>query len=74
MKGYGNVVVIKHSGEISTVYAHNSVILVKMGDRVKMGQVISRVGQTGWATGPHLHFEVRMRGVPENPLAYLPRT
>lgn len=74
MKGYGNVVVLKHAWEISTVYAHNSVILVKMGERVKKGQIIARVGKTGWATGPHLHFEVRMRGVPENPLAYLPRT
>lgn len=74
MRGYGNVVVLKHADEVSTVYAHNSVILVRMGDRVKKGQIISRVGKTGWATGPHLHFEVRVRGVPENPMAYLPRT
>jgi hypothetical protein len=74
MKGYGKVVVLKHSDDLSTVYAHNSANLVRMGDRVKKGQVIARVGQTGWATGPHLHFEVRKRGVPEDPLVYLPET
>lgn len=72
MRGYGKVVVIKHASELSTVYAHNSKLLVRMGERVEQGQVIARVGQTGWATGPHLHFEVRRRGVPENPLDFLP--
>jgi hypothetical protein len=72
MKGYGKVVVIKHASELSTVYAHNSKLLVRMGERVKQGQVIARVGQTGWATGPHLHFEVRRRGVPEDPMDFLP--
>lgn len=72
MKGYGKVVVIKHSEELSTVYAHNSANLVRMGDNVKQGQVIARVGETGWATGPHVHFEVRKRGVPKDPLMYLP--
>lgn len=73
MKGYGKVVVIKHSEELSTVYAHNSANLVRMGDNVKKGQVIARVGETGWATGPHVHFEVRKRGVPKDPLVYLPK-
>jgi murein DD-endopeptidase MepM/ murein hydrolase activator NlpD len=72
MKGYGKVVVVKHASELSTVYAHNSKLLVRMGERVKQGQVIARVGQTGWATGPHLHFEVRRRGVPEDPMDFLP--
>ncbi|MDF1536775.1 MAG: LysM peptidoglycan-binding domain-containing M23 family metallopeptidase [bacterium] len=71
MKGYGKVVVIKHASELSTVYAHNSKLLVRMGERVEQGQVIARVGQTGWATGPHLHFEVRRRGVPEDPMDFL---
>ena len=72
MRGYGKVVVIKHASELSTVYAHNSKLLVRMGERVKQGQMIARVGQTGLATGPHLHFEVRRRGVHENPMDFLP--
>jgi murein DD-endopeptidase MepM/ murein hydrolase activator NlpD len=72
MRGYGRVVVIKHQNDLSTVYAHNSKLLVRMGDSVGQGQTIARVGQTGWATGPHLHFEVRRRGVPENPIKFLP--
>jgi murein DD-endopeptidase MepM/ murein hydrolase activator NlpD len=71
MKGYGKVIVLKHTGELSTVYAHNSTNLVRMGDRVVKGQVIGRVGKTGWATGPHVHFEIRKRGVAQNPLNYL---
>lgn len=72
MRGYGKVVVVKHANELSTVYAHNSAILVRMGEKVEKGQVIAKVGSTGWATGPHLHFEVRRRGVPEDPMSYLP--
>jgi len=72
MRGYGKVVVLKHENELSTVYAHNSVLLVKMGQTVKKGQVIARVGSTGRATGPHLHFEVRRRGVAEDPMGHLP--
>jgi len=71
MKGYGKVIVLKHTGELSTVYAHNSTNLVRMGDRVVKGQVIGRVGKTGWATGPHVHFEIRKRGIAQNPLNYL---
>jgi murein DD-endopeptidase MepM/ murein hydrolase activator NlpD len=73
MRGYGRVVVIKHPNDLSTVYAHNSKLLVRMGDSVGQGQTIARVGQTGRATGPHLHFEVRRRGVPEDPMKFLPR-
>jgi LysM repeat protein len=71
MSGYGKVVVIKHTNDLSTVYAHNSSLLVRMGDRVGQGQTIAKVGATGRATGPHLHFEIRRRGVPEDPRHFL---
>jgi murein DD-endopeptidase MepM/ murein hydrolase activator NlpD len=66
--GYGNVVEIKHSAQRSTLYAHMSRIDVKLGARVEQGQHIGAVGATGWATGPHLHFEVKMNGVQEDPM------
>ncbi len=66
--GYGNVVFIKHRGNTETVYAHLSKLLVKRGDRVSQGQTIGLVGSTGWATGPHLHFEVRNNGVQQDPM------
>ncbi|MBN2720403.1 MAG: peptidoglycan DD-metalloendopeptidase family protein [Proteobacteria bacterium] len=72
MRGYGKVVVLKHEREFSTVYAHNSALNVKRGDMVEKGQIIARVGSTGRSTGPHLHFEVRRRGVAEDPLTHLP--
>lgn len=72
LKGYGNLVLLKHSGNFYTVYAHNSVNLVKKGNRVKKGQVIAKVGRTGRATGPHLHFEVREGERSRNPLFFLP--
>ncbi len=72
MRGYGKVIVIKHNDDFSTVYAHNSVNLVKKGDYVKKGQPIARVGSTGRATGSHLHFEVRYRGKAVDPMDYLP--
>lgn len=73
MKGYGKVVVVKHANDYSTVYAHNSVLQVRMGDNVEKGQTIAKVGATGRATGPHLHFEIRRRGVPEDPRKFLSR-
>lgn len=66
--GYGNVVFIKHRGDTETVYAHLSKLLVNRGDRVSQGQTIGLVGSTGWATGPHLHFEVRNNGVQQDPM------
>jgi murein DD-endopeptidase MepM/ murein hydrolase activator NlpD len=66
--GYGNVIHIKHSNERSTVYAHLSRIEVAQGQRVDQGAIIGAVGQTGWATGPHLHFEVKIDGQQRDPL------
>jgi len=66
--GYGNVVEIKHNAQRSTVYAHMSHINVQRGARVEQGQNIGAVGSTGWATGPHLHFEVKVNGVQEDPM------
>ncbi|MGE4233263.1 MAG: M23 family metallopeptidase [Bacteriovoracia bacterium] len=73
IRGYGNMIVIRHENGFSTVYAHNSKNLVKLGDSVKDGQKIALVGRTGRATGPHLHFEVRRGQLAEDPLSYLPK-
>lgn len=72
IKGYGNIVIIKHGSIFSSVYAHNAVNLVHEGDRLKKGQVIGRVGRTGRATGPRLHFEIRNHNKPIDPLLVLP--
>jgi murein DD-endopeptidase MepM/ murein hydrolase activator NlpD len=69
--GYGNCIVIDHGGGLSTLYAHMSGFAAT-GGAVRRGQVIGYVGMTGFATGPHLHFEVRKAGQPVDPLAYLP--
>ena len=66
--GYGNVVFIKHRNSLETVYAHLSKINVRVGQTVTQGQTIGLVGMTGWATGPHLHFEVRVNGVQKDPM------
>jgi murein DD-endopeptidase MepM/ murein hydrolase activator NlpD len=69
--GFGNVVVIDHGYGIITKYAHNSVIDVKVGQKVKRGDIIAKVGNTGRSTGPHLHYEVAVNGVPVNPMRYI---
>lgn len=68
---YGNMIDIDHGNELTTRYAHASKILVKPGQMVKRGQKIAEVGSTGRSTGPHLHFEVRIRGLPQNPDRFL---
>jgi murein DD-endopeptidase MepM/ murein hydrolase activator NlpD len=73
VRGYGNLVVIRHGGDLLTVYAHSSVILVSQGQPVRAGDRIALVGQSGRATGPHLHFEVRAGQIPKDPMSFLPR-
>ena len=65
--GYGNMVIVRHANNHSTVYAHLSRIQVRKGQSVTQGQVIGAVGSTGWSTGPHLHFEFRVNGVYTDP-------
>jgi lipoprotein NlpD len=71
IRGYGNLIILRHSEELVTVYAHNQVNLVEEGTWVGKGYVIGRVGQTGNATGPHLHFEIRRNNKAVDPLLYL---
>jgi murein DD-endopeptidase MepM/ murein hydrolase activator NlpD len=69
--GYGNAVVIDHGGGMATLYGHQSRLAVAVGDQVAAGQVIGYVGSTGYSTGPHLHFEVRIEGNTVDPSTYL---
>jgi murein DD-endopeptidase MepM/ murein hydrolase activator NlpD len=71
LKGYGNLVLVRHSNGFVTAYAHASEIMVKRGDAVKRGQVIAKSGQTGSVTSPQLHFEIRKGATPVDPSQYL---
>lgn len=72
MRGYGNLILLRHADNFFTAYAHNSVNLVKEKQTIKRGEVIGKVGRTGRASGPHLHFEVRKGEKARNPLFFLP--
>ncbi len=70
-KAYGNMVVIDHGGGVQTLYAHGSEILVQVGQQVTKGTQVLKVGSTGYSTGPHAHFEIRINGQTVDPLEYL---
>lgn len=74
LRGYGNVVIIEHANRVSSLYAHNSELKVKQGDRVSQGALIALIGNTGHSTGPHVHFELRQADVAVNPHSMLPVT
>lgn len=69
---YGKLIIIDHGNEITSIYAHNSALLVRAGQHVRKGHAIARVGSTGRATGSHLHFEIRKKAETVNPRTYLP--
>jgi len=71
IRGYGNLIILRHPEEFVTIYGHNEVNLVEEGEWVERGQVIGKVGQTGRATGPHLHFEIRKKNKAVDPLLFL---
>ncbi|MCK8817395.1 peptidoglycan DD-metalloendopeptidase family protein [Natroniella sulfidigena] len=71
IRGYGKTVTIDHGNGVVTLYAHNSQLSVRSGQRVEQGEVIARAGSTGQSTGPHVHFEIRIDGDPANPKDYL---
>jgi len=70
-RGFGNLVKIRHAGGAETWYAHFSRILATVGQQVRQGEVVGRIGSTGISTGPHLHFEVHEDGRPHDPLRFL---
>ncbi|HEY7365370.1 MAG TPA: M23 family metallopeptidase [Methylomirabilota bacterium] len=72
--GYGNVVILRHDQKTTTLYAHNSALKIKTGQKVKSDQVVALLGSTGRSTGPHLHFEMRENERPVNPRPYLPKS
>ncbi|MDO8519315.1 MAG: M23 family metallopeptidase [Deltaproteobacteria bacterium] len=72
ISGYGNLVILKHPGNFFTAYAHLSQTHVRKGNRVRQGKVIGNVGRTGRASANHLHFEIRRKTRPQNPLEFLP--
>lgn len=68
---YGNMIMIDHGGGVKTLYAHGSELIAQVGDVVKRGEAIMKVGSTGWSTGPHLHFEIRVNGQTIDPYPYV---
>lgn len=72
MRGYGNLILIRHNNDFFTAYAHNKTNNVAKGDKIKQGAIIGTVGRTGRSSGPHLHFEVREAEKARNPLFFLP--
>ncbi len=74
MRGYGNVVILRHDSRVTTLYAHNQALKVGLGDKVEQGQVIALLGSTGHSTGPHVHFEVRKANVAVDPRGVLPKS
>ena len=74
MRGYGNVVILRHDSSVTTLYAHNHSMKVGLGDRVEQGQVIALLGSTGHSTGPHIHFEMRKSNVAQDPRRILPKS
>jgi murein DD-endopeptidase MepM/ murein hydrolase activator NlpD len=72
MRGYGNVVVVRHDDRVTSLYAHNSELKVKVGQRVTQGKLIALLGNTGHSTGPHVHFEIRNGESAVNPRTLLP--
>ena len=73
LRGYGNVVILRHDRKTSSIYAHNSELKVKQGDQVKQGMLIALLGNTGHSTGPHVHFEIRDGDLAVNPRTVLPK-
>lgn len=73
LRGYGNVIIIRHPGGFVSVYAHNRINLVREGQRIARGEIIGEVGSTGRVSGSHLHFEIRKDNIAQDPLYYLPR-
>jgi lipoprotein NlpD len=73
LRGYGNILIVRHSDGLVSVYAHNEINLVQQGQSVSRGETIARVGTTGRVTGPHLHFEIRQNNTAQDPLRFLPQ-
>lgn len=74
LRGYGNAVILRHDEKTTTLYAHNSALKVREGQRVASGAVIALLGSTGHSTGPHVHFEIRSDRTPVDPRSRLPRS
>ncbi|MBW1679554.1 MAG: M23 family metallopeptidase, partial [Deltaproteobacteria bacterium] len=72
LKGYGNLLILKHGNHFNTVYAYNHINLVSLGRKVKRGETIARVGKTSRSSDPRLHFQIRKKNQARNPLFFLP--